>query len=203
MVRLKGSLVERAHKILYESEAPKILWGEAILTVNYVIKSGPTTVFDKITPAEIWFGKRPNVSNLKIFGSIAYSYVPKKKRLKLDNKAEKCVMIGYSTNGYHLWNLERNKLILARDAKFNKKLFGFKQDTIEIKVRENLTDIEECEQIVDDKSPDLETQRNENDQTLNSENKRQIKLSSKFDDYEIYMAYNAMNLIEDQEMIMI
>ena len=37
-----------------------------------------------------------NLRHLRVFGSIAYVHVPKEKRRKLDAKAEKCILGGYS-----------------------------------------------------------------------------------------------------------
>lgn len=47
-----------------------------------------------VTPAEKWNGKRPDVKNLRVFGTVAYSHVPDQLRTKWDKKAEMCVMIG-------------------------------------------------------------------------------------------------------------
>ena len=38
-------------------------------------------------------GKKPSIKHLKFFGCDAYVHVPKEKRRKLDNKAEKCIFI--------------------------------------------------------------------------------------------------------------
>jgi hypothetical protein len=49
-----------------------------------------------MTFEEKFTGKKPNVSHLILFGSIAYMHVPDEKRSKLDPKAKKCIFIGYS-----------------------------------------------------------------------------------------------------------
>ena len=45
---------------------------------------------------EAFSGKKPDVGHLRIFGCIAYSYVPKEKRTKLEPTVEKGVFVGYS-----------------------------------------------------------------------------------------------------------
>lgn len=64
------------------------------------------------TPAEIWYDKKPNLSNLRVFGCNAYSHLPKELRGKFDSKARKCIMIGYNNNGYSLWNIDEQKAIV-------------------------------------------------------------------------------------------
>ena len=51
---------------------------------------------DKVSAHELYFGTKPNLQHLRVFGSIAYVHVPKEKRRKLDSKAEKCILVGYS-----------------------------------------------------------------------------------------------------------
>ena len=36
---------------------------------------------------EAWYGKKPNVEHLKVFGCMAYVHIPKDERHKLDSKA--------------------------------------------------------------------------------------------------------------------
>jgi len=42
-----------------------------------------------MTPFQSWFGRKPGVNHLKVFGCEAYAHVPKEKRKKLDSKTQK------------------------------------------------------------------------------------------------------------------
>ncbi|MCI73589.1 retrovirus-related pol polyprotein from transposon tnt 1-94, partial [Trifolium medium] len=64
---------------------PKELWGEAVNTACYVLNRCPTKRLNNVTPEECWSGNKPNVSHLKVFGSIAYRHVPDQIRKKLDD----------------------------------------------------------------------------------------------------------------------
>ena len=60
------------------------------------------------------------VAHLKVFGCEAFVHVPKEKRRKLDNKAEKCIFVGYKDGikGYKLWNPITRKVVYNRDVVF-------------------------------------------------------------------------------------
>ena len=80
----------------------------------------PTSALVDKTPHEVWFGKKPSIAHLKIFRCDAFMHVPKEKRSKLDNKAEKCIFVGYKDGikGYKLWNPVTRKIIYSRDVVF-------------------------------------------------------------------------------------
>ena len=90
--RMNRSLVEKARAMINESGVNKYFWGEAIRVANYLINRSPSRSLD-FTPAEIWYKKKPNVSNLRVFGCTAYSLVPKQFRDKFDGKTDKCIKI--------------------------------------------------------------------------------------------------------------
>lgn len=81
--RENRTLVEAARSMMYaRGEMPQMLWAELINTAAYVLnRTGPTRVKDK-TPFELWYGKKPKISHLKIIGSECYAHVPKQNRKK-------------------------------------------------------------------------------------------------------------------------
>lgn len=124
--RLNRTLQEQALAMLTASGLDRKFWNEAILTANYIKNRCPTSAFgdqftDK-TPSEIWHGKKPNLSNVCIFGSICYNHIPSEKRTKLEPKATRCLLLGYASNSsYRLWDIEQRKLIIGRNVTFNEK----------------------------------------------------------------------------------
>jgi hypothetical protein len=73
-----------------------------------------------MTPHEVWSGKNPSVSHLKVFGCDAFVHIPKEKRRKLDKKIVNCIFIGYKEGmkGYKLWDLASRKVVYNRDVVF-------------------------------------------------------------------------------------
>lgn len=110
--RVNRTLVEKARTMLLASGTERKFWNEAVLAASYIKNRCPTSAlgkqFNDKTPAEIWYGFKPDLSNLRIFGSNCYNHIPVNNRLKFDAKSSKCIFLGYgsSTNTYRLWSLK-------------------------------------------------------------------------------------------------
>lgn len=64
-------------------------------TTCYLINKSPTSALIEKTPMEVWFGKKPPLRHLRFFGSETYAHVSSEKGEKKENKAVKCIFIGY------------------------------------------------------------------------------------------------------------
>ncbi|XP_073224742.1 uncharacterized protein [Cicer arietinum] len=88
---------------------PKELWGEAVATAAYVLNMCPTKKLEKVTPEEVWSGFKPNLSHLRVFGSVAFQHIPGQLQKKLDDKSEMMLLVGYHpTGGYKLFDVSSN-----------------------------------------------------------------------------------------------
>ena len=121
--RMNRTLMEKARTMIIAGKMEKRFWNEAVLTATFLTNRSPTIALtgDRAfkTPAELWFGKKPNLKNLKIFGSTAYNHIPKECRSKLDHKAVKTFMVGYTSNGYRLYDPEKRKIVVGRNVTFD------------------------------------------------------------------------------------
>jgi hypothetical protein len=111
------SIVEAARAMLEEKSMPKFYWAEAVRTAVYI----QNQIRDKVSAYEQYFGTKPNLRHLWVFGSIAYVHIPKEKRKKLDAKAEKCILVGYSDEqkGYKCYNPRTKQACVSRDVVFD------------------------------------------------------------------------------------
>lgn len=117
--RLNRTVVERARAMLADANIGKQFWVQAVQTAVYLINRCPTSANDSdATPFEVWEGKRPNISKLRVFGCPAYVHVPGEIRRKLDVKAWRGIFVGYSPNGYRVWNPTTRSIAVARDVDF-------------------------------------------------------------------------------------
>lgn len=67
--------------MIADANFPPNLQDEALRTATYCLNRSLTValVGEKV-PSELWFGTKPTVRNLRIFGCTAYVHVPKKLR---------------------------------------------------------------------------------------------------------------------------
>lgn len=95
----------------------------------YLINRSPTVAVPGKTPAEIWYGYKPNVSHFRIFGCVCYVQIPNQLRSsKLDDRSIKGAFIGYGLNGYKLWSEQHKKVIYSRDVRFDENVMYFSAD---------------------------------------------------------------------------
>ncbi|KAK2985140.1 hypothetical protein RJ640_000907 [Escallonia rubra] len=109
--------------MLKSKKLPNEFWAEAVNCAFYLSNRCLTMSVWNPTPQEAWSGYKPSVSHLKVFGSIAYVYVPDQQRKKLDDKSKKFIFIDYSqeSKGYKLYNPVDTKMKGNRDVTFDEK----------------------------------------------------------------------------------
>jgi len=114
------TLMEMTRALLFEKNLDKKLWVRAIMTAAYIrnrcLTSGTTL---NLTPYELFYGEKPDLSNLRVFGSkcIAHNLDLKKK---LDPRGKEGIFVGYTdwAHSYVIYLPQENKTILSRTVKF-------------------------------------------------------------------------------------
>lgn len=79
-------VVARALRI--QSGLPEDLWPELVRTAVYLLNRTSTKGLGRETPYEKYKGHKPDVSNLKIIGCLAFVHIPKQKKSSI-NKASR------------------------------------------------------------------------------------------------------------------
>lgn len=117
--RKNRSITEMATCMLIDANLEKRYWGEAVLTATYLQNRLPSRTIDK-TPYDLWWGRKPDLSNLRVFGAEAFVHIPDTKRSKLESKARKLTFVGYSMEhkGYRFLDRDTDRIIVSRDARF-------------------------------------------------------------------------------------
>lgn len=185
--RFNRSLVDKARAMIKEACMPKEFWNEAVRVAAYTLNRSPSNAnIGNMTPAEVWNNTKPDIRHMKVFGCTAYYHVPKQFRNKFDEKAKKGIMIGYTMTGYRLWDIENQKVVTSRDVVFNEKEYYYKK---EVKI-----EIENEEDINNESNDEEKEEVEEND--IRKE-RRNTKLPTKYVDYEMYMAFDAVSYVEN------
>ncbi|WJZ90611.1 hypothetical protein VitviT2T_009742 [Vitis vinifera] len=117
--------MEMARCMLFEKKLPKLLSAEAVTTSVYLLNRLPTKFVQSKTPIEAWPGVIPFVKHLKVFGSLCYLHVPSIKRGKLDERAQKCVFVGFAaeSRGYRIYSLSKMKIMISREVHFDENSY--------------------------------------------------------------------------------
>ena len=120
--RLNRTLVELVRSMLHQKGLPKSFWAEALNTAVH-IRNRVTTrgLSSKTTPFEVLFGRKPNLSYLRVFGSRCWYTIFRRDIDKLDSRAHEGIMIGYARGirGYKIWDLKEEKVVATRDVRFD------------------------------------------------------------------------------------
>jgi hypothetical protein len=97
-------------------------WGYALETAAFTLNRVPTKSIER-TPYEIWTGKLPGLSFLKVWG--CETYVKRLMSDKLTSKSEKCFFVGYlrEIKGYYFYNKAEGKGVVTRNGVFMEKEF--------------------------------------------------------------------------------
>lgn len=117
------TIVEAARTMIHAKNLPIKLWAEATNTAVYILNRTGSSSIAGVSPFELWFGKKPEINNLKVFGSRVFTHIPKEKRKKWDVKAEEGIFVGYcdNTKGFRIWQPKTNKITVSRDVVFNER----------------------------------------------------------------------------------
>eukprot|EP00253_Pinus_taeda_P006391 PITA_06391 len=131
--RRNRMVVEMARSMLQHKNIPNKFWAEAVFTAVYLLNRSPTQAVKGKTLEEIWSGRKPKISHLKVFGSIAYTWIPAAKRSKLDSKSQKLMMTGYSDHhkAYRLIDIATGRLSFSRDVVFDEDRGFFQSSSSE------------------------------------------------------------------------
>ncbi|KAK8557936.1 hypothetical protein V6N12_010159 [Hibiscus sabdariffa] len=116
--RRNRTLLDMVRSMMSHTDLPTSFWGYALETAAFTLNRVPSKSVEK-TPHEMWTGRRPNMSFMKIWGCKAY--VKHQMSTKLEPKSEKCTFVGYpkETKGYYFYN--ENKVFVARTGVFLEK----------------------------------------------------------------------------------
>ena len=128
--RTNRTLADGVTAMLAESGLPQTFWGEAVLSLVHVLNRSFTSACPDATPYELWYGRKPDVSHLRVWGCTAYVHVQKDKRQGLSPHMEKCVFIGYPEGykGWKFYNPLTKRAVVSERAEFDERYFpGLKQ----------------------------------------------------------------------------
>ena len=125
------TLFEMARCLLIESKLPLNLWTYAVMAAVY-IRNRCYSQRTKQTPYFLLTDKRPNISNMHIFGTVCYGRKSVGVK-KLDKRCNRGIFLGYDkkTPGYIVYYPDTNRIATHRVVTFTDTFDGPEDATIE------------------------------------------------------------------------
>lgn len=115
------TVINGARTYLTSSKLPKKLWAEACSASVYVLNRLPSITKPTVTRYELYYGYKPDVSNLHEFGELAIRLIPKQLRdNKLDPVGKQYRFVGYTNrfNTFRLYDEANEKIVIDCNVRF-------------------------------------------------------------------------------------
>ena len=124
--RRNRTLLDMVRSMMPGTDLPLSFWGLALETATLLLNQVPSKIVSQ-TPYELWSGKRPSLSYLRVWGCDAY--VKLTPTSKLDARAVKCKFVGYALNSraYVFYVPSEQRTFVSRNAKFLEREFLLKK----------------------------------------------------------------------------
>jgi hypothetical protein len=99
--RKNRSILDSARVLLWNTNFPKTYWAEAVQLAVQLDRLCPSRAVNGLTPHEAFFGVKPSLSHLRVFGATAYVWLPKSSRKgKMAARAVQGRMLAYPEDSY-------------------------------------------------------------------------------------------------------
>ena len=108
------TLLNKVRVLLIQSGMPKSYWTEAVSAVTFIYNQTPHSTKNFVTPHELKYKEKSDISSLKIWDLIVYrkDYLTK----KLDLRAIMRVLIGYESNQWRILDSRTKRVTWTRDV---------------------------------------------------------------------------------------
>jgi hypothetical protein len=115
--------MEAVKTMIHDQDLPMCLWAEVAVATVYVQNRLSHSALGFKTPEEMFTGKKPEVSHLKIFGCLVFVHIPKEKRNKLEPSEKKGIFVGYCevSKAFRIYIPGHRHIEISRDVTFDEE----------------------------------------------------------------------------------
>jgi hypothetical protein len=132
--RSNRTMEEGVVSMLYESGMPTAFWGEALAAFIHTSNKSFTSALPDKTSHEAFYGSKPDLSRLRVWGCTAYVLIQRDKCPlgSLGSHMEKCVFIGYPQcyKGWIFYNPVTKKVVILERADFDERYFMLQRHSV-------------------------------------------------------------------------
>lgn len=121
-------LKDNARSMMIAANLPDCFWEYALQMAAYVhnrLVSRSNTASKNKTPYEAMFGKKPDISHIRVFGCKVFVHVPKETRKSIDDKARECVYLGHDDNQRAYLVYDGKNVFLASSVVFKEDEYAY------------------------------------------------------------------------------
>jgi hypothetical protein len=113
--------MEAVKTMIHDQDLPMHLWVEATIIVVYVQNKLSHSALGFKTLKEMFFGKKPKVSHINIFGCPVFAHILKERRTKLDPSIKKGIFVGYCevSTAFRIYIPGYHHIEINRDVTFD------------------------------------------------------------------------------------
>ena len=115
--RMNRSLKEKLRMLIFQSNAPTSLWPEALKTAVRLLNLRAVQGLS-VTPFEAFWGRKPTVHYLRVWGCLAYVMRNAKDLTALGPRSDAGMFVGYDATSKAYRVLVGNKIKVSRDVHF-------------------------------------------------------------------------------------
>jgi hypothetical protein len=121
--RKKRTIMEVVKTMIHDQDLTMCLWVEAAMEIVYVQNRLSHNALGIKTLEEMFTGKKPEVSHLKIFGCLVFIHIPKEKRNKLEPSKKKGIFVGYCevSKAFRIYIPGHHHIEISRDMTFDEE----------------------------------------------------------------------------------
>nr|KAJ0208302.1 hypothetical protein LSAT_V11C500255750 [Lactuca sativa] len=118
--RWNRTVLEIVRNCLKTMSVPDVVWGEAVNHAVYILNRASMKALKESTPYEMWTGRKPHVSHLRVFGCAAHMMASQNHLKKLDDRSKKVVHLGVKkdTKAYRLLDPVTELMYVSKNVIF-------------------------------------------------------------------------------------
>jgi transposase InsO family protein len=124
--RFNRTICEKSEAMRLSACLPPTFWQDSVETALHIYNRQPMRRGLWTCPITLWNKSIPDISYFRIFGTLAYVFIPKEDRAnKLAPKSEEMIFIGYEpgTKGYRFWSNNKRRVVISTTAVFNEYIY--------------------------------------------------------------------------------
>ena len=120
--------MDTVRSMLHHANLADSFWPLAVQAATYVRNRCPTTAVQRMTPHQAWYGHRPDLHSLRVFGCVGHLHIPEQsgdRVNKLSARSVSCINVGYSlrSKAYLLYDPRTHRVHTSKDVTFEETRF--------------------------------------------------------------------------------